>query len=209
VLDGLDVRLLNLNPLVMTADGFASPEECAAAIRAAEGNLERARVLDGNFVSTVSELRTNRHAAIDHRKDGTLWGLCLKLGVLLRLPFGHAEPLNVLNYQPGEEFQPHSDGHDPYSPGAEAEIPRGGQRLFTAIIYLNDVAGGGGTAFPELRLEVAPRRGRLLLFANTWAGSRELCALSVHAGLPVTEGEKWAATFWWRENSYDYSIMEG
>jgi len=209
VLDGLDLRLLNLNPLVLIADGFASPEECAAAIRAAEGKLERARILDANFVSQVSEVRTNRHAVIDHRKDGMLWGLCLKLGVLLRLPFNHAEPLNVLNYQPGEEFQPHSDGHDPSRTGAEAELPRGGQRLFTAIVYLNDVTGGGGTAFPELGLEVAPKRGRLLLFANTWAGSRELCALSVHAGLPVTGGEKWAATFWWREKPYDYALVGG
>ena len=209
MLEGLDPRVFNINPLVLTADGFASDQECAAVIASATGQLERAGVIDRDFVPRVSELRTNRQAVVDHRKDAMLAGLCLKLSVTLRLPFSHAEPLNVLNYQPGEEFRPHSDGHDPDAAGAEAEIPRGGQRLFTSIIYLNDVPAGGETRFPELGIEIAPRRGRLLLFANTWAGGRKLCALSVHAGLPVREGEKWAATFWWRENPYDFSLIEG
>ena len=192
-------RVWNLNPLVVTIDGFADDDECAAAIRAAQGRLDRALVVGDGYVHEESALRTNTRAIVDHRRDGWLNGLCLKVSVALRLPAANAEPLNVLNYQPGEKFEPHSDGFDLYASGAEAEIGRGGQRLFTSIIYLNDVADGGDTVFPSLDLRIAPRKGRLLLFSNCWAGEREPCALSVHAGMPVATGEKWAATFWWRE----------
>ena len=48
----------------------------------------------------------------------------------------------------------------------------GGQRLFSAMVYLNTVERGGGTGFPELGLSVQPEPGRLLIFANTFARSR-------------------------------------
>lgn len=186
--------LWNANPLVLTVDGFAEPAECDAAIRAAGGGLTRAPVLDG-----PAEARTNTRATIDHRKDGWLNGLCLKVANLLRLSAAHAEPMNVLNYQPGEQFHPHSDGFDLDDPAAADELAHGGQRVFSAIVYLNEVTAGGATAFPAMEMEVAPAPGRLLVFANCWAGSRDLCSHAVHAGTPVTEGEKWAATLWWRE----------
>lgn len=201
--DGSPAKLWNLNPLIVTIDGFADDDECAAAIHAARGQLCRAEVVADDFEHRESGLRTNRRALIDHRRDGWLNGLCLKVSVQLRLPAANAEPLNILHYRPGEGYAPHSDAFDLHARGAEVEAARGGQRLFTSIIYLNDVADGGATVFPELDLRIDPQRGRLLLFANCWAGERDLCALSVHAAAPVASGEKWAATFWWRERPFE------
>lgn len=192
------MQLISANPLVVVMDDFASEAECAAVIEAARPRLRRATVTDDGVANYESDKRSNTSAAIDLTECPALMALCLKLAVLLRLPMSHAEHPVVLNYQPGQEFKPHLDGFsiDAASPELDAY---GGQRLFTAIAYLNEPEGGGATRFPELDIGIEPRRGRLLLFANTMAGQRAATALALHAGEPVTGGEKWAVTYWWRE----------
>jgi hypothetical protein len=44
--------------------------------------------------------------------------------------------------------------------------------------------------FSNMRFDVAPMTGRLLVFHNCYDGSRSLHPDSNHAGLPVTAGEK-------------------
>lgn len=46
-------------------------------------------------------------------------------------------------------------------------------RYLVVLWYLNDVAEGGGTRFPQLDIEVAARRGRLLLFPPYWMYQHE------------------------------------
>lgn len=197
-------RVWNLNPLVATVDGFLSPAECEGVIGLARDRLRRAEVVTADSYSTVSDERTNSDCVVRPAKNPQLAALCLKLGALLRLPFPHAEGVSILHYAPGQEFRPHADGFN--TAGSEAYVARmeatGGQRLFTTICYLNEVAGGGATDFPELGLSIAPARGRLLIFGNTMAGARDTTSLALHAGTPVTEGEKWAATVWWRERPW-------
>lgn len=99
----------------------------------------------------------------------------------------------------------HADG---FSSGLPDEAIRrfekdGGQRLFTTMVYLNAVEGGGDTIFPRLGFRIPPLPGRLLLFANTGAGDRDQTPLAAHAGETVTAGEKWVAVTWWRERLPD------
>ena len=105
--------------------------------------------------------------------------------------YSSGEPLHVLNYAPGEQYRPHFDA----LPGAA------NQRVFTAILYLNDEYKGGETEFPELDLQVRGRAGDMLLFANVdRQGRRD--PRSFHAGLLVNAGEKWIATRWIRQRRY-------
>jgi len=83
----------------------------------------------------------------------------------------------------------------------------GGNRAWTALVYLNDQFSGGETAFPELDLEITPKTGRLLLFSNLHTEPRSgpvgtLHELSLHAGLPVLDGEKFAFNLWFRERAH-------
>lgn len=71
--------------------------------------------------------------------------------------------------------------------------------MVTCLLYLNDVAEGGGTAFPNLDMEIRPKKGRMLLFHNCHQGSTVIHPDSLHGGLPVLKGEKWACNFWFRE----------
>jgi prolyl 4-hydroxylase len=56
-------------------------------------------------------------------------------------------------------------------------------RMLALVLYLNDVAEGGETAFLKLDLKVAPRCGRLLMFPPTF--------LYPHAGLPPRGATKY------------------
>lgn len=196
------MQVLNLNPLVATVDGFATATECTAVIAAARDRLKRATTtLDGGFTAIEDDHRTNSYASLKPEACPALMALALKLSVLLRMPMDHAETAAVLHYLPGQRFGEHHDAFylDMVVEGFEES---GGQRLFTTILYLNRPEAGGATSFPHLKIEVAPQPGRLLVFANTVAGQRHPSRLATHSGEPVTAGEKWALTFWWREAPY-------
>ena len=202
MLNAFDPKVLNLNPLVATIYGFMSRSECDGLIAAAEGRMTRATVTDG-AKGKVSENRTNSHCPLGMQDTPLVAQMLMKIGIVLRMPIDRAEGPMILHYACAEEFKPHSDGID-LAVSAEqiAGFERnGGQRLFSTMLYLNEVEAGGGTGFPELGLSVAPVPGRLLIFANTLAGSRDMTNLAIHAGEPVEAGEKWAAITWWRERA--------
>jgi prolyl 4-hydroxylase len=81
-------------------------------------------------------------------------------------------------------------------------MAKGGQRLVTCLMYLNDVAVGGGTTFPKLNLEVSARKGSMLVFYNCYRDSTLRHPDSLHGGLPVQRDEKWACNLWFREAPY-------
>ena len=82
-----------------------------------------------------------------------------RLSQLLRWPIEKSEPLHVLRYMPGAEYKPHHDYFPPEFSGSGPHIKRGGNRIGTLIIYLNDCKSAGHTIFPDLGLAVLPRRG--------------------------------------------------
>ncbi|MFC3217248.1 hypothetical protein ACFODQ_05165 [Comamonas sp. JC664] len=55
---------------------------------------------------------------------------------------------------------------------------------------LNNPQAGGGTSFPDVGLEVAPRRGAMRCSSATRARPRNQ---KLHGGSPVIAGEKWIA----------------
>jgi prolyl 4-hydroxylase len=86
-------------------------------------------------------------------------------------------------------------------PGSAPHIARGGQRVATLIMYLNEVEEGGETIFPNIDLKVIPVQGSAIYFAYTNTNS-QVDPLTYHGGNPVTKGEKWIATKWMRQREY-------
>jgi prolyl 4-hydroxylase len=108
------------------------------------------------------------------------------------------ETMQGQRYDIGQQFRAHHD----YFHEAEkywADMERcGGQRTWTAMIYLNDVAEGGATWFPQAGIRVSPKRGLLLAWNNMKAdGSPN--ERTLHEGMPVVEGVKYIVTKWFRE----------
>ena len=60
-----------------------------------------------------------------------------------------------------------------------------------------DVAGGGGTSFTDLDLQVKPTRGAALVWPSLSDADPNVPELRTHhEALPVTKGTKYAANFW-------------
>ena len=93
------------------------------------------------------------------------------------------EPLQILRYEPGQQYRPHFDAYDDTD----------NQRVFTMLVYLNEDYVGGQTVFTYNGLAFRGRTGDGLLFRNaTASGARDEHAQ--HASLPVSQGEKWLAS---------------
>lgn len=75
-------------------------------------------------------------------------------------------------------------------------MAKGDQRMVTCLLYLSDMEEGGGTAFPNLDMEIRAKKGRMVLFHNCQEGSTDPHPDSLHAGLAILKGEKWACDFW-------------
>ena len=69
-------------------------------------------------------------------------------------------------------------------------------RILFAFVYLTNVAGGE-THFPNARVRVAPRAGRLVLWPNVKdADPSTLDATLSHEACTVDAGVKYAVNFW-------------
>lgn len=79
---------------------------------------------------------------------------------------------------------------DPSIPVFAREIANSGQRIATALVYLNESYEEGATEFPRIALSYRGKGGDALLFMNVGpSGHPE--PLSQHAGRTPRDGTKW------------------
>lgn len=100
-----------------------------------------------------------------------------------------AAPLDGL----GGHYEPHYDHH-----GAKKNLPKTGDRLATFMMYLSNVEQGGFTAFPRLKVAVAPHLGDAVYWKNLKPGGVG-DELTLHGGCPVLVGSKHVANKWIHE----------
>lgn len=109
------------------------------------------------------------------------------------------EVLGLLRYEPGQAYQLHYDAFAEDQSGADLMLQDGGQRIRTALVYLNDEYAGGETRLEYLDISVKGSTGDLLVFDNVDAqGQRHRDSL--HAGMSVQSGTKWLLSQWYREH---------
>ncbi len=196
----VEVLMAMANPRVVLFGNLLSPEECQAVIEAARTRMARSLTVQAASGSEeVNEDRTSDGMFFQRGENEAVARLEERIARLVRWPVENGEGLQVLHYRPGAEYKPHYDYFDPAEPGTPKLLRRGGQRVATLVIYLNDPVRGGGTTFPDVPLEIGPRQGNAVFFSYGRAhpGSRTL-----HGGAPVIEGEKWIATKWLREREF-------
>lgn len=203
-LDGLTVRIAMRmqKPDVALIENFLRPDECDAMIALAQSRLKGSTVVDpgtGDYV--INPSRSSEGAMLQRGETPLVQIIEQRIAALVNWPVDNAEGLQVLHYRPGGEYRPHYDYFPPDKAGGAAQLRVGGQRIATLIMYLNDVAGGGATIFPELGLDVAARKGSAVWFSYC-NDAGELDAKTLHGGAPVVAGEKWIATKWLRERRY-------
>lgn len=178
-------------------DYFASPHECAA-LRAMIDEGARPSSL---FSGTVGpEYRTSSSCTMPPA-DMLVDAITMRIAALMGMDKAHGETLQGQRYQPGQEYRLHCD----YFPGDASYWPhmraQGGQRCWTAMIYLNTVEAGGETCFPHTGLAIAPLEGRLLIW-NNMRDDGSPNPESLHAAQPVEAGTKYVLTLWFRERPW-------
>jgi prolyl 4-hydroxylase len=189
-------------PRVILFGNLLAAEECDELIEMSRGKLARSSVVNaatGQY--DVHPHRTSSGTHFSRGENALIQCIERRIAELVQVPVERGEPLQILHYQPGGEYRPHFDYFDPKQPGNEAVLKDGGQRVATLIMYLNDVDAGGSTVFPEVGLDVLPRKGHAVYFAYS-TDSGELDARTLHGGSPVAAGEKWVATKWFRQRPY-------
>jgi prolyl 4-hydroxylase len=196
----VDVVLAMQSPRVVLISGFLSDEECDALVAAAQPRLSRSlTVQTSTGGEEVNEARTSNGMFFDRGESVLLNTIEARIARMVNWPVEHGEGIQVLHYLPGAEYKPHYDYFDPEQPGSASILRRGGQRVATLVMYLNDPQAGGGTTFPDVGLEVAPRKGSVVFFNYD---RPHPATRSLHGGAPVVAGDKWVATKWLREGVF-------
>lgn len=196
----VSVLLSLTNPYLVLLGDFLSDDECDALIAAARPRIARSLTVENQTGGEVIHKDRTSHGMFFQRGETELiTRIEARIARLVRWPIEKGEGIQVLNYQPGAEYKPHYDYFDPAHPGSAPFLKRGGQRVGTLVMYLNNTERGGGTNFPKVGLEVAPQRGNAVFFSYD---RPHMDTVSLHGGSPVLAGEKWVATKWLREQEF-------
>ncbi|RKP47889.1 2OG-Fe(II) oxygenase [Cohnella endophytica] len=180
-------------PLILILENVLSSVECDALVDLAKNRLERAKIGKSHV---VSEIRTSSSMFFEESENELIQKIETRVSDLMNIPISHAEPLQILHYNVGDQYQPHFD----YFTSANVV----NNRISTLVMYLNDVEAGGETHFPSLRLSVTPKKGSAVYFEYFYS-DHLLNEHTLHAGNPVVVGEKWVATQWMRRQRHRYT----
>jgi prolyl 4-hydroxylase len=188
------------HPRVVVFGDLLSDEECEALVAAAGKRLARSLTVETQTGGeTLNVDRTSDGMFFERGENEIVGRIEQRIAHLLRWPLVFGEGLQVLRYSPGAQYRPHYDYFDPAEPGTPTILRRGGQRVGTLVMYLQEPERGGGTVFPDIGLEVAPKRGTAVFFSYE---RPEPASRTLHGGSPVLAGEKWVATKWLREREF-------
>lgn len=189
------------NPRVVVFGGLLSDQECEQLIALAKPRLARSlTVATKTGGEEVNADRTSYGMFFQRGENELVRRIEQRIARLVNWPEENGEGLQILQYGPGAEYKPHYDYFDPAEPGTPTILRRGGQRVGTIVMYLAEPAKGGGTVFPDVHMEVAPKRGNAVFFSYERAHPS---THTLHGGAPVLEGEKWIATKWLRERRFE------
>lgn len=172
---------------------FLSPGECKTMMALIDGTARPSTLLD---MSYGDGFRTSFSGDVDPH-DPFIKEIDGRINDLVGIDPRFGETIQGQRYLPGQEFKPHHDWFHPGTVYWDSENSRGGQRSYTAMVYLNQVEEGGDTVFTDIGLSVQPTEGVLMLWNNAdpdGVPNRK----TIHAGRPVVRGAKYVITKWYR-----------
>ena len=218
VVGDVTLTTLSLIPPVFVVDGLLN-KEISNEIIAASGT---------RVVMSKSPGRTSAQSDLNHG-GALVEKIRREAHRVMNTPLSHGEPLQLVRYQPRQQYDYHTDCFDPdmYSYVQQQDdldwqhiMER--NRFATLLWYLSSSPAGGATHFPRANLspqhephpdcanssgvKVQPRAGQVLLFYSLRPdGAAD--PYSLHAGCPAVE-TKWivAQGVWTRP--WDRSIAD-
>ena len=181
---------------------FLTDAENKALIRLIDGERVPSQLL---APSEDPEFRTSESCNLDPNHPIILQ-VEAKISEFTGIDPALGETIQGQRYAVGQQFKPHHDFFYDDQPYWEAMVRSGGQRTWTAMIFLNAPEEGGQTAFPAAGVKVTPRAGNMLIWNNM-----DVAGLpnpySIHQGMPVLSGVKYIITKWHRERPWSFTPL--
>lgn len=178
-------------------DNVLTSEQCDSIMDYAKDKLFDSEVIGGKD----QKVRNSMQYWIP-KTDPLVKHIFSAMSSKFNIPIENAEDLQVVRYYPNQYYNEHHDSCCDDNEHCANFVKRGGQRVLTVLIYLNNEFEGGNTYFKNLDLKVKPKTGDAVVFRPLAKNSNKCHPLALHAGLPVTSGEKWIANVWFHENKF-------
>jgi prolyl 4-hydroxylase len=173
---------------------FLDLATCAAMIEFIDANREPSGIANDQG---IANFRTSETCYFDSA-DPAVAEIEHRIERLLGLPPNLGERMQGQRYAPGQEFQLHTDTFNLGSYDFYLHTQHGGQRTWTAMIYLNEPEAGGATRFKRVGKTIQPETGKLLTWNNLLPNGTPNPA-TLHQGMRVRRGTKYVLTKWFRE----------
>jgi prolyl 4-hydroxylase len=200
-------KRLKANPLVQPVEnpdaqiylyqGFLGLADCQTLIRKIDADAVPSTLYKG----TEREGFRTSYSCHLNRWDAFVARIEARMSDVLGIDNDYAETMQGQRYRQGQEFKSHHDFFHPSQSYWEKEGPSGGQRSWTAMIFLNEPEEGGATEFPHLGIGVRPQTGMMLIWNNVKPDG-SLNYKTLHTGTPVKKGVKHVITKWYRQNNW-------
>jgi len=192
------------------SEAYEVPREYPDFITSEEGEyiLEQAskRFSESTTVNGLDHSMRKSQTAWLNKTDPVISNIIQRVCNLTNQPFSNAELMQVVKYDVNGYYLPHHDSCCDDTQNCIDFEKDGGQRMVTMLIYLSDDFQGGSTRFPLLLMDYKPDKWGALLFyplqKNGVHGEKKAHPLALHAGTPVTSGNKYIANIWIRESKY-------
>ena len=183
---------------IYAVSDFLSAAECERLIAMIDAVAKPSELFDEVF---IERYRTSYSGDVD-RASSFVRMIERRISDTLGIPLEWGESVQGQRYRPGEEFKEHCDWFDTGAAYFAREIPRGGQRSWTAMVFLNAVEEGGETHFTAVGARVEPQPGLLLAWNNA-APDGAVNPYTMHAATPVVRGVKHVITKWFRTRPWN------
>lgn len=201
---------------------FLDPETCNTIIEMAKTRLTKSFTWDvATGSSIINDYRKSEQMFFAVRENPLIASIEERIAKLTGIPVENGEGLQIVHYNEGNYYYGHWDHFDPRYEGNKAVIDRGGQRIATVCMYLNNIYEtilptsididpndekypAGDTWFPKMNLSVKPdKAGKAIFWWNMKQDGVTVDDTTYHAGRPVPAGcQKWIATKWLRSGTF-------
>ena len=174
-----------------------APDECARLMEIIDQDLIPSQLMSP---PPEPDFRTSQTCNLNPHQPEIV-ALEARLHGVVGIQPEHGETAQGQRYALGQQFKPHWDYFVPGQAYYEAALSVGGQRTWTAMLFLNEPEAGGHTNFTKANVSVRPRAGNHLVW-NNLTPQGEVNEQSMHQGMPVAAGKKYIITKWYRERPW-------
>ncbi len=129
---------------IYLCDDFLSASDCDSLAALINANLRPSAIDAAKY---DQNLRTSRTCDLAAARAPLVAAIDAKIAKTLGIPLSHSELIQGQRYDVGEQFKEHTDFFEPGTTQCQQLAGTLGNRTWTFMIYLNDVARGGGTFF--------------------------------------------------------------